>query len=88
MAWKSRAAGSCGQALVVAQQVNRKSSTPSSGTSSGSGCGRSRELGVVRVQRDLLELVPGDGAAGPWQLGRTPPRPATVIGASLPPCVQ
>lgn len=41
------------------------------------------DLGVVGVQRDLLELVPGDGADCPRRLRRTPPGPATAIRAGL-----
>ncbi|MFD3557069.1 hypothetical protein ACFWWA_33945 [Streptomyces goshikiensis] len=52
--------------------------------------GAGRELGVVRVRRELLELVPGDGvgAGGRGRLGRAPSRPAAAVGAGLAQGVQ
>jgi len=50
--------------------------------------GAQRDLGVVGVHRDVLELVPGDGTAGLRRLRPAPPRPAAAIRPGLPQCVQ
>jgi hypothetical protein len=45
--------------------------------------GAQGDLGVVGVDRGLLEPVPGDGTGGLRRLRPTPPRPATAIPTGL-----